>query len=162
MASSLSRFMKIAKKSSELSLYAKEEVSTIILHPFDDRNIHPEISRVSKKLFDDGYYSHATFEAFKFIDRKVSKISRIRKSGVALMMQAFNEKSPVIKLTPLEDVSEEDEQKGYSFLFAGAVLAIRNPRGHEVDYHETLDQCLDHLTLGSLLFRKLSSRIENT
>lgn len=158
MVSALTKFENIARIVSRLSLSNEDTESVASQHPFDDRNIHPEISRVSIKLFDDGYYSQATFEAFKYIDKQVSKISGIKKSGVNLMMQTFNEKSPSIKLTALSDVSEEDEQKGYSFLFSGAALAIRNPRGHEVGYHETLEQCLDHLSLASMLVRKLDAR----
>jgi uncharacterized protein (TIGR02391 family) len=71
------------------------------------------------------------------------------------MMSAFNESKPAIKLTPLQRRSEIDEQQGFKFLFAGSVLAIRNPRGHEVDVHDDPDTCLDHLVLASLLLRRL-------
>ena len=48
------------------------------------------------------------------------------------MTQAFSEINPKIHLTPLATVTDRDEQKGYQFLFSGSVLAIRNPRAHEV------------------------------
>ncbi len=41
--------------------------------------------------------------------------------------------------------SEKDEQKGFQFLFAGSVLAIRDPRGHEYNFVDSPDKCLDHL-----------------
>lgn len=66
-------------------------------HPFDERNIHPAISAVSVKLFDDGHYSQATFEAFKFLDLEVKKLSRINDSGFNLMMAALSETDPKIK-----------------------------------------------------------------
>lgn len=158
MANQFRSFEKIVRNAPKLAVNDDAPEVVTDLHPFDDRNIHPAIRKSSVKLFDDGHYSQATFEAFKFIDKQVSKVSGIRKSGFSLMMQAFNEKSPSIKLTDLSDISEEDEQKGFSFLFSGAVLAIRNPRGHEVGYRETLDQCLDHLSLASMLLRKLDAR----
>ena len=77
-------------------------------HPFDERNIHPDIAKVSLKLFDDGHYAQATFEAFKLIDKTVSKISGINDSGVSLMMAAFAETEPKIKLTE----SGHHERKG--------------------------------------------------
>ncbi|MDV3242507.1 MAG: TIGR02391 family protein, partial [Methylocaldum sp.] len=95
------------------------------------RNIHPRIEKVSKKLFDDGHYSQATFEAYKLIDREVQRLSKLSESGVKLMMRAFNEQSPLIPLTTLSNTSEKDEQEGYKFIFSGSIMAIRNPRGHE-------------------------------
>src|SRR5688500_10555057 len=82
-------------------------------HPFDERNIHPAISAVSLKLFDDGHFSQATFEAFKYLDIRVKKLSNINDSGFKLMMAALNEASPKIKLTRLVTQSEIDEQMGY-------------------------------------------------
>lgn len=124
-------------------------------HPFDERDIHPGLPSVVRDLFDDGHYAQATFEAFKFIDKQVQHHSKLVESGFKLMMQAFAEASPAVQLTPLGTVSERDEQKGFQFLFAGSVLAIRNPRGHEVALSDGPDRCLDHLSLASLLLRRL-------
>ena len=110
---------------------------------------------IVRDLFHDGHYAQATFEAFKFIDKQVQHHSKLGESGVKLMMQAFAEASPAVRLTPLVTISERDEQKGFQFLFAGSVLAIRNPRGHEVSLPDGPDRCLDHLSLASLLLRRL-------
>jgi uncharacterized protein (TIGR02391 family) len=106
-------------------------------------------------LFDNGHYSQATFEAYKFVDKEVQRFSGLSASGFNVMMQAFAVESPYIQLTPLTKTSEKDEQKGFQFIFAGSILAIRNPRGHECDVIDTPDQCLDHLSLASLLLRRL-------
>lgn len=127
------------------------------VHPFDERNIHPEIATVSKKLFDDGHYSQATFEAFKFLDNKVKTLSGVQESGFSLMMNVFNEKGPKIQLTDLVTVSEKDEQIGYRYIFAGTMAGIRNPRGHE-NLVDPIDLCLDHLSLASVLMRRLDAR----
>lgn len=129
------------------------------LHPFDERNIHPKIDTVSKRLYDDGHYSQATFEAYKLLDKEVQIISRIKQSGVKLMMQAFNEQSPVIKFSAGNTASEKDEQEGYKFIFAGVMFAIRNPRGHEHGLQEPPYQCLDHLSLASMLLRRLEEAV---
>ncbi|MCE5271564.1 TIGR02391 family protein [bacterium] len=125
------------------------------LHLFEERNIHPSLQNIAKRLFDDGHFAQATFEAFKFLDKEVQRHAKNKEFGVKLMMQVFNEKSPQIKLSALSSESECDEQEGYKFLFAGSVLAIRNPRGHEYIIKDTIDQCLDHLVLVSLLLRRL-------
>lgn len=110
-------------------------------HPFDDRNIHTRIQSTSKKLFDDGHYAPATFEAYKLIDKEVAAMAKINESGVKLMMRAFSEQSPVIRLTDLATTSEKDEQEGYKFIFSGSVMAIRNPRGHEYSVRESPTEC---------------------
>lgn len=125
------------------------------IHPFDLRDIHPGIPSVVRKLFDDGHYSHATFEAFKFVDKEIQRHSGIHESGFKLMMKAFGKSSNALHLNSLSNQSERDEQMGFQFVFAGSMLAIRNPRGHEVSISESPDQCLDHLSLASLLLRRL-------
>ena len=153
MPNAFDRFQTIVRRVQEF-VEPREEMGEN-LHPYDERNIHPDIGEITKKLFDDGHYSQATFEAFKYVDKKVQNLSKVNKSGYKLMMEAFNEASPKIQLTELTNTSEKDEQQGYKFIFSGAVLAIRNPRGHEIGMHETIDQCLDHVSFASLLLRRL-------
>jgi len=134
----------------------REPVDEARLHPFDRRNIHPSLPPKVKKLFDDGYYAESTFTAWKHLDKVVQKHSKLNsESGYKLMMAAFDESKPPIKLTPLTTVSEIDEQKGFRWVFAGSVWAIRNPRGHEVAMPDDIDTCLDHLSFVSLLIRRL-------
>lgn len=154
--SSLDRFERIARKVV-VTVTRVEQLDQ--LHPFDERNIHPEIAKVARNLFDDAHYPQATFEACKLIDKAVSKVSGIQKSGFDLMMQAFNEASPLIKLTDMSGPSETDEQKGYRHMFAGAMSAIRNPRGHEYGMSDPVSLCLDHLSVASVLLRRLESRV---
>jgi uncharacterized protein (TIGR02391 family) len=110
---------------------------------------------IVKQLFDDGHFAQATFEAYKFVDKEVQRFAGSSESGFKLMMQALAVENPVIPLNSLASLSEKDEQKGFQFLFAGSVLAIRNPRGHEHSVVDSPDQCLDHLGLASLLLRRL-------
>lgn len=127
-------------------------------HPFETRNIHPDLPSRVRKLFDDGHWEQSVFEAFKFIEKEVKRLSGLSgKTGYALMMDAFNEDKAKIKLNDLMTESEVDEQKGFKFIFAGAATGIRNPRGHEVDIGDTPDEALDYLGLGSLLLRRLDA-----
>ena len=124
-------------------------------HPFEQRDIHHVLPIVIRQLFDDGHYAQATFEAFKFIDKLVMKLAGSSEFGFKGMMQAFAEKSPCILLTRNKTTSEKAEQKGYQFIFAGSMLAIRNPRGHEFSVKDTPDLCLDQLSFASMLIRCL-------
>jgi uncharacterized protein (TIGR02391 family) len=108
-----------------------------------------------RKLFDDAHYAQATFEAAKFLDKSVARFAGSSRSGASLMQEASKEASPAIQLTPLSNQSEIDEQKGYQWIFAGSVWAIRNPRGHEFDVQDDVDKCLDHLCFLSMLMRRL-------
>jgi uncharacterized protein (TIGR02391 family) len=105
-------------------------------------------------LFDDGYFSQATFEACKFLDREVQRLAKSTESGWQLMMEAFGSASPPVRLNALLTTSEKDEQDGFKFLFGGATRGIRNPRGHD-PIRDDPDLCLDHLGLISLLLRRL-------
>ncbi len=158
MSENFRRFEDIARKAVNFGADEPQPEGKA-LHPFDERNIHPSIGKVAKSLFDDGHYSQATFEVFKFVDREVKSISGVDDSGYSLMMKAFGEKNTKIKLTEMSTQSEIDEQAGYRNIFAGAMSAIRNPRGHEIST-DPIDRCLDHLSFASVLLRRLEERVD--
>ncbi len=153
MPEQFSRFERLVRLAGQFTDARSEPVGG--LHPFDERNIHPRLPAIVKQLFDDGHFPQATFEAYKYVDKEIQRFSNSTESGVKLMMQAFAAEGPLVKLTLLSTVSEKDEQRGFQFLFAGSVLAIRNPRGHEYAISDSPDKCLDHLSLASLLLRRL-------
>ena len=155
MADSLQLFEVVVRRARSVTEARSEPVGGS--HPFDDRNIHTRIQSTSKKLFDDGHYAPATFEAYKLLDKEVAALAKLSESGVKLMMKAFSEQSPLIRLTDMSTTSEKDEQEGYKFIFSGTVMAIRNPRGHEYGVKESPTECLDHLSLASLLLRRIES-----
>lgn len=123
-------------------------------HPFEQRAIHDKLPPKVRKLFDDTHYAEATFEAYKFLDRKIASFSGLKETGYKLMMSALAESGP-IKINGLLTDSEKDEQRGYQFILAGAMSALRNPRGHEFDYFDQVETSLDHLSLASMIMRKL-------
>lgn len=154
MTSYFSLFENIVRRSKNYGEIVNFDSNTS--HPFDERNIHTEIANVSMKLFDDGHYTQATFEAFKLIELTVKNVSGIQKSGEKLMMDAFS-KNGVIQLNNLSSISENDEQEGFRFIFSGAITGIRNPRAHDIR-KDPIELCLDHLSVASALLRVLDSR----
>lgn len=126
-------------------------------HPFEVRNIHADLPADVRKLFDNGHYPQATFEALKFVDEEVARISKSTENGKSLMMNAFREANPVLALNALVTVSEKNEQEGFKYLFAGTMVGIRNPRGHKTGMSDDPDTCLDHLGLASMLLRRLDT-----
>ena len=157
MESNLNRFESIARSLARLPEMqpATQPLPEASSHSFDTRNVHPNLPAKVKVLFDDGHFAEATFHAFKFLDKEVQRHSGLSESGLRLMMAAFDEKTPKLKLTPLISETEKDEQRGFRFIFAGGVQAIRNPRGHEYAVVDNPETCLDHLTFVSMLLRRL-------
>lgn len=157
MAAALEIFERIARASTAPASVIGEEVKLpeVPAHPFEQHNIHPDFPLKVRSLFDDGYGAEATFHAFKFIEKVVQKHSSSPEIGRKLMMIAFGKNNALIKLNSLKNASEEDEQEGYSFIFAGAVMAVRNPGGHEIELSDDPDVCLEHLAFGTFLLRRL-------
>lgn len=125
------------------------------VHPFELRNVHTGFPPKVRKLFDDGHGAEATFHAFKYVEKVVQRHTGSSLNGEKLMMAVFNEAGPAVKLNGLANPSEQDEQRGYRFIFSGAIVAIRNPGGHEITLSDDPDVCLDHLAFASLLLRRL-------
>jgi uncharacterized protein (TIGR02391 family) len=135
--------------------YSDAEPPRALDHPFDVRDMHPKLPAEVRRLFDNGHYSQATFEAFKYLDNTIKHLTGVEKTGKALMMEAFRDVSPLLRLTPMSTETERVEQEGYKFVFAGSMMAIRNPRGHEHSVVDDVTMCLDHLSLASQLLRRL-------
>jgi uncharacterized protein (TIGR02391 family) len=153
MAIDLSRFERIARRAYRFTEAAPASVSAD--HPFDLRNIHSDLPADVRDLFDSGHYPQATFEAFKFVDEEMQRISGSTQHGTALMHSVLGGSPPTVQVNAWRNKTDRDEQEGYKFLFAGSMLGIRNPRGHKTGLVDDPDTCLDHLSLASMLLRKL-------
>jgi uncharacterized protein (TIGR02391 family) len=96
-----------------------------------DLDLHPEIFRACSKIFTDGHYAEAVENACKVLDMLVKMRSmRMDPSGTELMQLVFSPKAPILRFNEQRNDSEKSEQQGMMYLFAGAMLAIRNPRAH--------------------------------
>mgnify|MGYP002276895968 CR=1 FL=1 len=71
------------------------------------------------------------------------------------MESVFGGEQPRLQLNPGMTLTEKTEQRGFERLFSGAMMAIRNPRGHTSGMADGPDTCLDHLAFASLLLRRL-------
>jgi uncharacterized protein (TIGR02391 family) len=115
--------------------------------------LHPEVGIVAQKLFQDGHFRQAVFDAWLELNKAVQeKSGRPDLDGTALMQEVFSPRDPVLKFE-----GHPDEQLGYMWLFSGGVMAIRNPCGHtRADNAEDHRQeTLELLAMISALFRAL-------
>jgi uncharacterized protein (TIGR02391 family) len=140
MSHSIIKFEAIVRRAHTFSESGSSSESSV--HPFDDRNIHVDLPADVRRLFDNGHFSQATFEAFKYLDEEVQRISTRPDFGKSLMMQVFGGNPPPLAFNPGMTPTEQSEQEGYKFLFAGAMAGIRNPRGHLTSVVDDPDTCL--------------------
>jgi uncharacterized protein (TIGR02391 family) len=70
------------------------------------------------------------------------------------MRTVFSVKDPILAFNDLKDQSDRDEQEGMMHLFEGAVLGIRNPRGHSF-LDDSPDRALEYIALLSMLANRL-------
>src|SRR5208283_4082966 len=119
---------------------------------FKKIGLHPKIREVSERLFVDGHYAQAIFEAFKRVNNAVKEKSGLaHKDGQPLMASAFSGDPPPLALTAIQTQSEKDEQDGFKLLFMGAMSGIRNPKAHDHVIQSDPYKTLHYLAFASLL-----------
>jgi uncharacterized protein (TIGR02391 family) len=125
------------------------------LKALGELEIHPEIERAAAKLFRDGHYANAVEDACKVLDGLVKiRSGKHDLSGTELMQNVFSPKNPVLKFSDLQTQTEQSEQQGMMFLYAGAMLALRNPRAHEI-IEDDPEKALEYIAFLSLLAKSL-------
>jgi len=116
----------------------------------------PEIVDVSRDLFVSGFYNQAVCEALKALDKFIQKKSSCHdRSGTQLMTHVFSELKPLLEWSERKTASEKDEHNGYSRLFAGSMLGIRNPCTHEHNWIDKSEEALECIVFAQHLLRKV-------
>ena len=132
-----------------------ESPSSRARRSFGELDLHPEIARTCSKLFADGHYAEAVENACKVLDMLVKMRSmRTDPSGTELMQLVFSPKSPILKFNEQQNDSEKSEQQGMMYLYAGAMLAIRNPRAHGL-VQDHPENAVGYISFISLLAKAL-------
>ena len=71
------------------------------------------------------------------------------------MRTAFSASKPILRLNSLANQSEMDEQQGYMDLFAGVMMAVRNPRAHDHEWYDDAETALQLLHFAHHLSLKI-------
>ena len=125
------------------------------LKALGELEIHPEIERAVAKLFRDGHYANAVEDACKVLDGLVKiRSGKHEFSGTELMQKVFSQNNPILKFNDLQTETDKSEQQGMMFLYAGAMLALRNPRAHEI-IQDDPEKTLEYIAFLSLLAKSL-------
>jgi uncharacterized protein (TIGR02391 family) len=120
-------------------------------------NLHVSIAVASGRQFANRHYDDAVFNAFKAVEDRVKKLTERPEIGKRLMTYVLNENSPSLDVTSQNSDPDQkgDEREGFKFLFMGALLGLRNPRGHGGPLATSEDEATEMLGLASLLMRML-------
>jgi uncharacterized protein (TIGR02391 family) len=121
--------------------------------------LHPAILEAAGRLFADGHYGPAIFEAYKAVEVRVRNLSGVDGIGQDLMAKAFGGDRPPIRITTQQDAAGKDEQEGFRFIFMGAMRGIRNPKGHNNIEQHDVQRTLEYLAIASLLMRRLDDAV---
>lgn len=134
-----------------------EEPSIRAKRTFSELNLHPELIKGVGKLFQDGHYANAVEDACKILEGFVKfRSMRFDLSGTDLMHTVFSVKSPVLAFNELQTETDKSEQQGMMYLYAGAMLALRNPRAHSLRADDP-ENALDLILFISLLMKSLDN-----
>jgi uncharacterized protein (TIGR02391 family) len=127
---------------------------------FDSERLHLKVELSSRSLFISNHFSQAILESLKALETKIREISGLDLVGQDLINKAFKENEPRIKLNPMSNIAEKDEQAGFRFIFMGVMRGIRDPIAHKsTDWFDPF-LALKYLCMISLLFEKLDNRKE--
>ena len=122
--------------------------------------IHPEIRRVSEKLYCDGSYANAACDAFIEINDRVKNLFRLRKPGEkvpdgdAAMRTVFSVNSPLVAFCDQTTDTGVNIQKGFMEMLAGAMSALRNPKAH-ANIVISQEDAMRRLVFASMLMYKI-------
>ena len=133
---------------------------------FDAMQLHQKVRDGTQKLFKDGHYPQAVFEAFKIVIILLKeKSGRKDVDGRALVEEVLGftwdktkkalTKPPVLAINKMESESHRDEQEGFKWLMVGACVGIRNLPAHEVVAEREPFQTLELLAFASYLSKIL-------
>jgi uncharacterized protein (TIGR02391 family) len=130
------------------------DASAKAIRAYGGLDLHPEISRAASPLYRDGHYANAVEASVKALNGLVRLRSGLEHDGATLMERAFSPSNPVLKFNDLQDQSDKDEQKGFMYLFSGAVSGLRNPRAHGF-IQDDPERALEFIAFVSLLAKLL-------
>lgn len=123
---------------------------------FADLDLHPAIRNASESQLASGHYADAVRTACLALNIQVQAASgRYDKDGTDLMLDVFSPKRPTLTFNDLKDETDQSEQQGMMFLYAGAMLAMRNPPSHKILVYDA-ERAVEAIAFVSFLAKQLA------
>lgn len=123
---------------------------------YEGLELHPNIEDAAGDLFRNGHYANAIEDAVKALNNLVRLKSGCDLDGEKLMQQAFSPSAPKLTFNDLADETDKDEQRGFMYMFSGAVAGLRNPRAHKL-IKDDPERALEFIAFVSLLAKLVSA-----
>jgi len=127
--------------------------------------IHPDIVKVSQRLYIDGHYANAAEDAFIEINSRVKKLYKKLNptatkipDGDAAMTTVFSPNSPMLRVCDISTDTGMNEQKGLMFMLQGAMSALRNPKAHS-NITISKDDAMRRIMYASMLMYKIDDAV---
>ena len=121
--------------------------------------LHPSIVPEARKRFRARFYAEAVLAALKVITLQIKCRTGLNLDGAQLMTKAFAPTQPYLVFASGDTETARSIQQGYLQIYAGTMMAIRNPKAHDfVEIDAT--RCVHFLFLASLLAHKLDEAQE--
>jgi len=137
----------------------QEDPTSRVRSAFMGLDLHSRIGSACVDTYKDGHYREAVLNAsIALVNYVKEKSGQHGLDGAPLMRSVFSLKKPILAFNPLADQTDFDEQEGMMHLFEGAVMALRNPRAHDLDA-DSAEFALEYIAFLSLLAKKLESAI---
>lgn len=150
----------------------EDEARANPINLFDDLSLNSRIRDACRSRFISRHYADAIFAACKQVEIAVKE-----KTGIdylkpyKLMGTVFSfewdkdqkclVKEPILRIADLTKQEGRDEQSGFQLLFQGAMLGIRNPKGHLDILQNDPIRTLHYLGLLSLLLTRVEEAENN-
>jgi uncharacterized protein (TIGR02391 family) len=121
--------------------------------------LHSSIVPEARKRFRARFYAEAVLAALKVISLEIKSRTGLDLDGAQLMTKAFAPSQPYLVFDPADTETARSIQQGYLQIFAGTMMAVRNPKAHEFVEIDA-NRCIHFLYLASLLAHKLDEAFD--
>jgi uncharacterized protein (TIGR02391 family) len=125
------------------------------LRAIEGLDLHAAIDGAAGALYRNGHNAEAVRNACMALNNLVQIASdRYDLDGTDLMQNVFSANDPILKFNDGNDETDASEQRGMMYLYAGAMLALRNPRSHKFVEYDA-ERAVESIAFISLLAKLL-------
>lgn len=117
--------------------------------------LHPIVYKSAYRHFQDGDYREAVLNSIIGVFDYIRQRTGITLDGTNLIGEALSLENPYLILSDLDSLSGKNDQKGFSQIFQGAYVGIRDPKSHTLKHDLTREKAAQYLIFASLLARRV-------
>jgi uncharacterized protein (TIGR02391 family) len=120
-----------------------------------EKFLHPIVYKNAYSHFQNGNYREAVLNSIIGVFDLIRQKTGLTNDGPSLINTALSLRDPYLILSDLDDIYGEDDQKGFSQIFQGAYVGIRDPKSHTLIHDLNREKAAQYLIFASLLARRI-------